>query len=144
MRSEHLFDSQSGSPPSLLVDLHCRDSGPPRMFVFGELDAVSAGQLQKAVVDVVRDQRPSCLEMDLHGVSFLDSAGIRALVLCHADAQQMDCRIRLTKPQPAVYRVLQITGLLEHFGLTEPPPADKPQAGTSRAPSRRANLQLFQ
>ena len=113
------------------------------MLVFGELDAVTAGQLQKAVVDVVRDRRPTCLEMDLHGVSFLDSAGIRALVLCHADAQQMDCQIRLTKPQPVVCRVLQITGLLEHFGLTQLPPADQPRAGTSRAPSRPANLQVF-
>jgi anti-anti-sigma factor len=113
------------------------------MFVFGEVDALTAGQLQKAVVDVLRDQRPGCIEMDLHGVTFLDSVGIRALVLCQADAQQVDCQIRLTKPQPVVYRVLQITGLLEHFGLTEPPPADKPQAGTSRAPSPPANLQVF-
>jgi anti-anti-sigma factor len=112
------------------------------MFVFGEVDALSAGQLHEAVVDVLRDQRPSCIEMDVHGVTFLDSDGIRALVLCHADAQQMNCEIRLAKLQPAVYRVLQITGLLEHFGLTEPPPADKPQALAPRAPSRPANLQL--
>jgi anti-sigma B factor antagonist len=140
MCSEHLFDAQSGSQPSLLVHLGCSDAGPPRMFVFGEVDAVSAGRLQEAVVDVLRDERPSCIEMDLHGVTFLDSAGIWALVQCQADARQVDCRIRLTKPQPVIYRVLQITGLLEHFGLTEPSPADKPQAEMPRAPSRRATL----
>lgn len=143
MQSEQLFDSQSGSLPALLVDLRCSDSGPPRMLVFGELDAVSAGQLQKAVVDLLREQRPSCLELDLHGVGFLDSAGIRALLLCQDDAHRAGCQIRLTKPQPGVYRVLQITGLLEHFGLTEPPPADQPQAETPRAPSPPANLQVI-
>jgi anti-anti-sigma factor len=143
MQSEQLFDSRSGSLPALLVDLHCRDSEPPRMLVCGELDAVTAGPLQKAVVDLLREQRPHCIQLDLHGVGFLDSAGIRALLLCQDDAQQADCQIRLTKPQPAVYRVLQITGLLDHFGLTEPPPADQPQAETPLAPSSPANLQVF-
>jgi anti-anti-sigma factor len=112
------------------------------MLVFGELDAVTAGQLQKAVVDLLREQRPHCIQLDLHGVSFLDSAGIRALLLCQADAHQADCQIRLTKPQPGVYRVLQITGLLDHFGLTEPPPADNPQAETPCAPSLPAKDHL--
>jgi anti-anti-sigma regulatory factor len=43
-------------------------------------------------------------------------------VLSQADAQQLDCHIRVTKPQPIVYRVLEITGLLEHFGLPIPQP----------------------
>ena len=135
------FDAQSGDPPSLLVDLHCSDTEPPRMFVFGEVDSVSAGHLQKAVADVLRDQRPSCIEMDVHGVSFLDSAGIHALVGCQADAQRVDCRIRLTKPQPVVYRVLQITGLLEHFGMAGPLPADR--TGMARAPSRLGTVDLL-
>src|SRR5215211_5376644 len=132
------FDAQPGDHPSLLVDVHCSDAEPPRMSVFGEVDALTAGHLHKAVVEVVRDQRPRRIEMDLHGVSLLDSAGIHALVLCQADAQQVDCHITLTNPQPVVYRVLQVTGLLEHFGLTEPPPTEKPRAGTSSAPLRPA------
>src|SRR4051794_38694957 len=108
MYSEHLFDSRPGDQPSLLVDLRCSDTEPPRMFVFGELDAVSADRLQTAVVDVLRHQHPRSLEMDLQGVTFLDSVGIRALLLCQADARQVDCQIRLTNPQPIVYQVLQI------------------------------------
>ena len=147
MQTEQMSDSQSESPPTLLVDLQRSDSEPPRMLVFGELDALTAGPLQKAVVDLLREQRPNCIQLDLHGVGFLDSAGIRALLLCQADAQQVDCQIRLTKPQPAVYRVLQITGLLDHLGLTEPLteplPADQPQAERPRAPSPPANLQVI-
>jgi anti-anti-sigma factor len=142
MFTEQLFDSQPDQP-SLLVDLHCSDTEPPRMFVFGEVDALTAGQLQQAVVEVLRQQRPNGIEMDLHGVAFLDAAGIRALLLCQADARQVDCQITLTNPQPVVYRVLQITGLLEHLGLTGPPPADKPQARRSRASSCPADLQVL-
>jgi len=52
------FNAPAGDQPSLLVDLHCSDTDPPRMLVFGEVDALSAGHLHKAVVDVLRDQRP--------------------------------------------------------------------------------------
>lgn len=122
MYSEDSIDSQSVGEPALLVDVLCNDSEPPRIVVFGELDEVSAGQLHKAIVDVLRHQRPNCIEIDVHGVTFLDSAGIKTLVLSQADARQLDCHIRVTKPQPIVYRVLEITGLLEHFGLPIPQP----------------------
>jgi anti-sigma B factor antagonist len=120
--SENSVDSQPVGETALLVDVFCKDSEPPRIVVFGELDEVSGGQLQKAVVDVLRHRRPSCIEIDVHGVTFLDSAGIRTLVLSQADARQLGCHIRVTKPQPIVYRVLEITGLLEHFGLPIPQP----------------------
>jgi anti-anti-sigma factor len=120
MYSEQLFEFRPWDQPSLLVDVQCTDTDTPRMLVFGELDAVDADRLQTAVVDVLRQHRPSRIELDLHGVTFLDSAGIRALLLCQADARQVDCQIRLTNPHPMVYRVLQITGLLEHFGLPVP------------------------
>ena len=55
--------------------------------------------------------------MDLSGVSFLDSSGIRALLLCHADAEQASCRMTITDAHRMVYQVLEITCLLDHFGL---------------------------
>jgi len=136
MYSDLSSDAQPANQPSLLVDLHCSDTEFPRMFVFGEVDDLTAGQLHTAVGDVLRDQRPRRIEMDLHGVSFLDSAGIHALVLCQADAQQVDCQITLTRPQRLVYRVLQVTGLLEHFGLTTPPPSNATTPGGPPATNR--------
>jgi anti-anti-sigma factor len=122
MSAEQLFEFRPGDQRCLLVDLQCSDTEPARMLVFGEVDAVSADRLQRAVGDVLRHQRLRCIEMDFHGVTFLDSVGIRTLLLCQADARQVDCHIRLTNPEPMVYQVLQITGLVEHFGLTNPPP----------------------
>jgi anti-anti-sigma factor len=92
-----------------------------RITVAGEMDAVSAPALREAVSDMLRQQRPGRIEIGLRGVTFLDSAGIRSLLLCHSDARGADCQLRLTDPHPRVRRVLQITGLLDHFGLAGAP-----------------------
>ena len=65
-------------------------------------------------------QRPTHLELDLAGVSFLDTGGVRVLLQSPADARQLGCRLTLTNVQPEPYRVLKIVDLLEPFGVAEP------------------------
>jgi len=43
----------------------------------------------------------------------LDPAGIRALLLCHADATQVDCRIVFVHLPAAAHQALRSAGLLE-------------------------------
>ena len=88
----------------------CRDGDADhrRLVVSGELDAETACRLQKVVIDVLRHGRPRSVDLDFHEANFVDSAGIRPLVMCHTDAQQVDCHIRLTGLQPPVLRVLEI------------------------------------
>ena len=127
MRSDLSFHAKSDGRSCLVVDLQCGSATtPPRIVVAGEIDGTNAIRLQAAVIDVLRHQRPDCIDVDLAQVTSLDAAGIRAMLLCHADARQVDCLVKLIRPQPMVYRVLQITGLLEHFGL------DKPRTTTSQ------------
>jgi anti-anti-sigma factor len=90
-----------------------------RIAVFGDLDHASAYPLERAVIHVLREQRPAHLEIDLAGVPFLDTGGIKVLLQCRADARQLDCRLTLTNAQPLVYRILEIVGLLEPFGMAE-------------------------
>jgi anti-anti-sigma factor len=87
---------------------------------FGELDGESAAPLQRAVTEVLRRRRPDRIDVDVNGVTFLDTGGIRTLTECQADAHQLESSIRLTNPHPVVYRVLHIVGMLEFFGVTEP------------------------
>ena len=82
-----------------------------------DVDALSGDQLHNDVGDVLREMRPAHIELNLRDVTFLDSAGIRALVICHADAEAAGCRLRLTDPHPMTYTVLKISGLLAHFGI---------------------------
>jgi anti-sigma B factor antagonist len=90
-----------------------------RITVTGEMDAVTVDDVREAVADVLRAQHPGRIEMNLRAVSFIDSVGIRNLLLCHSDAARVGCHLELIDPHPLVYRVLQITGLLDHFGLTD-------------------------
>jgi anti-anti-sigma factor len=84
------------------------------------LDALGAADLHDAVIDALRRQRPECIEINLRGVPFLDSAGIRTLLSCRCDAERLGCRLTVTDPHPLAHRVLWFTGLLDHLGVTDP------------------------
>ncbi|MEU6411791.1 STAS domain-containing protein [Microbispora sp. NPDC046933] len=95
-----------------------------RVIACGEIDMSTAGQLHEGVLGVLRRQRPSRIEVDLAGVTFLDAAGIGALVMSRAAAARVGCRLTVVNPRPMGYRLLQVVGLLEAFGLaTLPPPS---------------------
>ena len=92
------------------------------LLLSGDVDADSARHLQQSLIDVLRRRPPCDISVDVSGVTFLDAAGVEALVRCQADARQLECRLLLTSPAPMTYRVLQIAGLLEQFGLAKPRP----------------------
>jgi anti-anti-sigma factor len=123
MNGEPALDAGRQMPvPLLTIDLHGDDrTGAHRMIVAGEVDMASAPGLHEAVVDLLSRCRPRRIEIDLRGVSFLDCAGIRTLLMCECAASRADCTLTLTEPHPRVYRVLRATGLLDHFRMTAPP-----------------------
>lgn len=129
MDLEWLADIPLDYPPPLDVRTESVNAEVARMVLSGEVDAVSAVDLQRAVVDVLRHHRPRRIEMDLADVTFLDAGGTKVLVLCQADARQVDCWIRLANVQPAVYLVLHLTGLVEHFGVPRERPQPEPIGG---------------
>jgi anti-anti-sigma factor len=118
MNTDRLPITQQHPSPSLLVDIDRSDETRPRVLVAGELDVLGGTDLHNLVIDLLGRQRPGRMEIDLRGVPFLDSAGIRTLLSCHRDAQQLGCRLTVTDPHPMAYRVLEITGLLDHLGVT--------------------------
>jgi anti-anti-sigma factor len=108
--------------PLLTIGLRGDDrSRVRRMIVSGEVDMSSAPALLDAVVDLLSRSRPHRIEIDLRGVSFLDCAGVRTLLMCESAAGNAGCSLTLTSPHPRVSRVLHTVGLLEHFGMTAPP-----------------------
>lgn len=111
-----------GLPP-LLVEAHGTDETRlQRIAVAGEMDMLSAPAVHEAVVDVLKRLRPRRIEIDLSRVSFLDSEGIRTLLICHAEARRVDCPLTLVNPRQTVYRVLELTGVLDHFSIIETDP----------------------
>ena len=84
----------------------------------GEIDALSAALLHREVTEAVRLHRPARLDLEMSGISFLDSAGIGCLLLCLSEADRLGCRLALTRPQAMSRRSLEVTGLTERLGVT--------------------------
>lgn len=78
----------------------------------GELDAHTAVQLAELVgaVDGADD-----LVLDVGGVSFVDSSGIRTLLRMADQAREAGSRLIVTHPTPAFLRTLEISGLIGHL-----------------------------
>jgi hypothetical protein len=86
---------------------------------------------------VLHDHNPDLLDVDLGEVTFLDCAGIGALVGVRNAAVQAGRQMRVTHPQPIVRRILEVTGLLGV--LTAPTDQRSPQP-RSRPASRAEDL----
>jgi anti-anti-sigma factor len=82
----------------------------------GELDLHSSGELGIAVADVLA-QSPTAIEIDAHGLSFADSAGLRALLVARNDASERGVGLRLTRVSDPLGRLLEMTGLREILGV---------------------------
>ncbi len=82
--------------------------------VVGEADADNCAQLGEALLD---DLIVGRLAVDLAGLTFLDSSATSELLRVYKVLSERDVEMTIISPSPAVYRVLEITGLLEHFGI---------------------------
>ncbi len=65
------------------------------------------------------DRSAGSLVIDLSGVTFLSSAGIRALIAADQDAKAHGGRIVIDGAQGVVLRCLEVTGLLDHLQIGE-------------------------
>jgi anti-anti-sigma factor len=80
----------------------------------GELDTTSAPELINVLRAAIHSHGPSRVDLDLTAVTFMDSTGLQVLVAANND---VGGGLRITGTSPAVYRLLQLTGVLEEFGL---------------------------
>lgn len=116
-------------PMTTLAQLDIAPSRPSpataRVSVIGEVDLATASVLRDQLLGVLHDYGPDVLDVDLGGVTFLDCAGVGALVGVRNAAVQAGRQIRVAHPQPIVRRILEVTGLLGI--LTAPTDQRSPQ-----------------
>ena len=80
----------------------------------GELDAYAADRLTDAIDRI--DPTAAGLDLDVAGLSFIDSSGLRVLLRA-GERTVADATPTLRHAQPALLRLLDLTGLLDHFVL---------------------------
>lgn len=78
----------------------------------GELDLATAPDVLAAVEAEVGNGGSAHLVLDMSGVSFIDSTGVRTLLEA---ARAADNSLSLLAPSPAVTRVLELTELRGHL-----------------------------
>jgi anti-sigma B factor antagonist len=80
--------------------------------IAGELDAHSAPALRD---ELATSTGPHDTVVDMSGVTFMDSSGLRVLIDAHQRAADSDSRLVLSAPSTSVRRVLEIAGVLDHL-----------------------------
>jgi anti-anti-sigma factor len=93
------------------VETFAADDHTLRVRVFGELDTATADRLLAAVA-AWPEPVSSCV-VDLDGCDFLDSSGIRVLLLCQRRLNSGDGTLQLIGVKPHIERVLRIAGVQE-------------------------------
>jgi anti-sigma B factor antagonist len=81
--------------------------GAEAVFVTGDLDLATAPRLDEALADV----SAGVIVVDLSDCTFLDSAGIRALVRAAGSFEEAGRELRLVTSDVGIGRLLEITGV---------------------------------
>jgi anti-sigma B factor antagonist len=84
----------------------------------GELDAYTAPAVEEQIAHMV-DGGITNVVLDLSETGFLDSSGLRAILTAHRRLEHDQGGLVLRAPSEPVTRLLEITGLTDHF-LVEP------------------------
>ncbi len=100
--------------------------------VVGELDILTAPELQRALDEVV-ERGVDRVVLDLRGVGFLGSSGIAIVARLQQLAKASDFHAAFVRGRPRVQRILEMAGLAEGIvWLDSPADADPPGDGRSR------------
>ncbi len=76
----------------------------------GELDAATGPSVSATVSALTHDGLAGVV-IDLDHVTFVDSSGLSVLLESHRDAADHNMTLTVTNPQPAVQRLLRLTGV---------------------------------
>ena len=85
----------------------------------GDLDLDTAHRVESALGEL-RDEGSGDLVLDLRGLTFMDSTGLRLVIRWHTAAQDEGFRFAIVPGSEVVQRVLQLTGMDEHVPVAEP------------------------
>lgn len=101
--------------------LYESDTHTVRLIVSGELDIATEPQLIAAVSAAVITDGAAGLVVDLTGVPFIDSAGLRALLLSRTAAEERGLTFELAVHPGPVTRLLDIAGVTNWFSYATAP-----------------------
>jgi anti-sigma B factor antagonist len=106
----------TGEPLSIRSE---RQGDTHRVAPAGELDIASAELLERELADVAAAGAPTIV-LDLSGLTFIDSTGLRIVLDFNEVCGGQNGRLRIISGTPAVDRLLDIVGLRDRLPLISP------------------------
>lgn len=108
----------TADPPPFEID-HAHVDGRLLLTLRGELDLATAPELEAAALPVIRDG--GHVVIDLRGLGFIDSSGVRVLIAGHAAARLSGGQVtvvRAARDSP-VDRVIAIAGIADALDMVD-------------------------
>jgi anti-anti-sigma factor len=98
------------------------DAGSARLTVLGELDMATAPELEERA-QALLDRAPSELIIDLSELTFIDSSGLRLLIILRDRAGDDGWKLGLVRPSGQALSIFTLTGADENLPFLEEPRA---------------------
>ena len=103
----------------MALTLHvCPRDSSAVVWASGDVDTNVAETFRDMMLSVMRRHSPSLL-LDLSGVSFMDCAGLRALLMTRRLAAMRGGSVCLIAESPAVHRIIDLLGVRDVFPVRE-------------------------
>lgn|GEM_PF-453738 len=118
------YDAGVGAQEHLRVDARRTDERVV-LHLTGELDLASSPVFERALEDADVASAP-LLVLDLDELKFVDSTGLRVILLAHEGSRARGQEFAITQGSPQVQRLLSITSVAEHMRVLSTP--DDPAA----------------
>ncbi|MCU1370311.1 MAG: anti-anti-sigma factor [Ilumatobacteraceae bacterium] len=101
------------APRRSLLDIAARSGPETTLALTGELDPATAPELDAHLRELIADAGVRSVVLDLAGITFLDSSGLRSLVAANDALRARSASLVLRAPSSNIRRVLEVTGLTE-------------------------------
>ena len=114
--TEDISEQRDRMQPAYLIDLgeltirSVREGGTHTVALTGELDLATADDVDR-VLEQVEATDAESIVLDLSGLTFMDSTGVRLVVNAHARSRADTNRLTLRRGQAAVQRVMELSGV---------------------------------
>ena len=86
----------------------------------GDLDLDTVHRVESALAEL-RGEGYRDLVLDLRGLTFMDSTGLRLVIRWHTAAQDDEFSFAVVPGPDVVQRVFRLTGMDAHLTIAEPP-----------------------